>query len=420
MKAILDHIGIAVQDLGKALAFYRDALGLEIEAPEEVYSQRVRAHFIPVGQSSIELLEATTSDSAIAKYLEKRGPGIHHITLRVPDIREALAQLKARGVRLVDEQPRPGAEGSLIAFVHPSAAHGVLVELKQPARRLIESPVTQLPWGHLQLTTVSDGSFRLDGGGMFGIVPKPLWEKKAPPDDRGRIVLAMRALVIEADWGRMIIDCGVGNKLDAKLTDIFGIDRMRNLDHTLAEAGVSPDAIDIVLPSHLHFDHFGGAVVRESGGLRPRFGRARHIIRHGEWDDALHPTERSRGSYFLEDVAPLEAAGVVDFFDDDREIRPGVRVVRACGHTAHHQVVFIESEGKTAVLAADVVPTTAHVDDPWITAFDLFPQDSFTFKQRFLREAIDREYLIFFSHDPSVTAGYVREKDGKRSVQKLI
>ena len=184
MKAILDHVGIAVQDLGKALAFYRDALGLEVEAPEEVYSQRVRAHFLPVGQSSIELLEATASDSAIAKYVEKRGPGVHHITLRVPDIHDALAQLKARGVRLVDEQARPGAEGSLIAFVHPSAAHGVLVELKQPARRLVEQPVTQLPWGNLQLTTVSDGSFRLDGGGMFGIVPRPLWEKKARPDDR--------------------------------------------------------------------------------------------------------------------------------------------------------------------------------------------------------------------------------------------
>jgi len=130
-KAVLDHVGIAVQDIDKALAFFRDALGLEVEVPEEVASQRVRAHFIPVGESSIELLEATASDSAIAKYVEKRGPGIHHITLRVDDIRAVLAQLKARGVRLVDEEPRSGAEGSLVAFVHPSAAHGVLVELKQ-------------------------------------------------------------------------------------------------------------------------------------------------------------------------------------------------------------------------------------------------------------------------------------------------
>ena len=130
-KAVLDHVGIAVQDVDKSLAFFRDALGLDVEVPEDVASQRVRAHFIPVGESSIELLEATASDSAIAKYVEKRGPGIHHITLRVGDIGAVLEQLKARGVRLVDQEPRPGADGSLVAFIHPSAAHGVLVELTQ-------------------------------------------------------------------------------------------------------------------------------------------------------------------------------------------------------------------------------------------------------------------------------------------------
>jgi methylmalonyl-CoA epimerase len=131
MKATLDHIGIAVKDLAEALKFYRDALGLEVEAPEEVSSQRVRAHFIPVGESAIELLEATAEDSPIAKYVAKRGPGIHHLTLRVDDIRAALARLKEKGVRLIDEQPREGAHGSLVAFIHPASAHGVLVELKQ-------------------------------------------------------------------------------------------------------------------------------------------------------------------------------------------------------------------------------------------------------------------------------------------------
>jgi methylmalonyl-CoA epimerase len=131
VKAKLDHIGIAVKDLDQALAFYCDALGLEIEAPEEVPSQRVRAHFIPIGESALELLEATAPDSPIARYLEKRGPGIHHITLRVDDIHAALTRLKEKGVRLIDEMPRPGAEGALVAFIHPSAAHGVLVELKQ-------------------------------------------------------------------------------------------------------------------------------------------------------------------------------------------------------------------------------------------------------------------------------------------------
>ena len=133
MKATLDHIGIAVQDLAQALAFYRDALGLEVEATEDVASQHVRAHFIRVGEPALELLEATAPESAIARFVDKRGPGIHHITLRVDDIHAALARLKAKGVRLVDESPRPGAEGSLVAFVHPSSAHGVLVELKQPA-----------------------------------------------------------------------------------------------------------------------------------------------------------------------------------------------------------------------------------------------------------------------------------------------
>ena len=136
MKAIIDHIGIAVGDLNASLAFFRDALGLELEAPEDVPSQRVRAHFLQAGEAAIELIEPTSSDSPIAKYVAKRGPGIHHVALRVDDIVAALAELKAKGVRLIDEVPRPGAHHSLVAFIHPSSAHGVLVELKQvlPAR----------------------------------------------------------------------------------------------------------------------------------------------------------------------------------------------------------------------------------------------------------------------------------------------
>ena len=135
MKATLDHIGIAVADLGAALAFYRDALGLDVEPPEDVPAQRVRAHFVPVGGAAIELLEATAEDSPIARFVARRGPGLHHVTLRVDDIREALARLKARDVRLIDEEPREGAHGSLVAFIHPSSAHGVLVELKASRSR---------------------------------------------------------------------------------------------------------------------------------------------------------------------------------------------------------------------------------------------------------------------------------------------
>lgn len=133
MKAVLDHIGIAVESVEAALAFYRDALGLEVELSEEVASQHVRAHFIGVGGAALELLEATSDTSPIARFIARRGPGLHHVTLRVDDLAAALARLKARGARLIDETPRPGAEGALVAFIHPASAHGVLVELKQAA-----------------------------------------------------------------------------------------------------------------------------------------------------------------------------------------------------------------------------------------------------------------------------------------------
>jgi methylmalonyl-CoA epimerase len=421
VKAVLDHIGIAVQELDKALAFYRDALGLEIEEPEEVVSQRVRAHFIPVGQSSLELLEATAPDSAIAKYVEKRGPGIHHITLRVDDISGALEQLKSRGVRLVDEQPRPGAEGALVAFVHPSAAHGVLVELKEKPARVPQLEPKRTSIGNLAVVSVNDGTFRLDGGAMFGVVPKPLWDKKAPADDRNRILLGMRPLVVEADWGRLIIDCGLGDKMDAKSADIYALDRRRHLDHALAAAGLSSESFDYVLATHLHFDHFGGATRREAdGSIVPRFPQATYFIRRAEWQDATKPHERNRASYIQDDFVPLDKAGVVGFYDADQEIQPGVRVVRTGGHTGQHQIVFVESGGKTGVFTADLIPTTAHIQDPWIMGYDLFPMDTLAFKRRFIRDAIEREYLIFFEHDPYVAAGIIREQDGKRFVEQVL
>ena len=134
MKAQLDHVGIAVGNLADSLKFFCDTLGLEVEPPEDIASQRVRAHFIPVGDATLEMLEPTADDSPIAKFVAKRGPGLHHVALRVDDIVAALAELKARGIRLIDETPRPGAHGSLVAFIHPSSAHGVLVELKQARR----------------------------------------------------------------------------------------------------------------------------------------------------------------------------------------------------------------------------------------------------------------------------------------------
>jgi methylmalonyl-CoA epimerase len=433
MKAWLDHVGIAVADVNAALAFYRDALGLEVEAPEEVAEQRVRAHFIPVGDPAIELLEATAADSPIAKYLERRGPGMHHLTLRVENIHDALAQLDARGVRLIDKTPRHGAEGALVAFIHPSAAHGVLVELKQPARGArhgharpasLSVPRFHTPTRHtlggLELITLSDGFFHLDGGAMFGVVPRTLWEKRLPPDDRNRIPLGMRPLIVRGEQ-TLIIDAGCGDKMDAKSAEIYGLERTYHLDHALAEAGLSVDDIDIVLASHLHFDHVGGfTAMSRDGRIVPRFPRARYVAHRQEWDDATHPHERNRASYLPENFVPLQDAGVLTLVDDDAEVMPGVRLRRSGGHTMHHQVVMIESGGRTAVFTADMFPTSVHVPDPWIMGYDLYPMDTLGFKRTFAREAIEREYLLFFEHDPSMAAGIIRETNGKRTVERII
>ena len=420
MRAVLDHVGIAVADIEEALAFYRDALGLEIERPEDVPTQRVRAHVIPAGESALELLEATAPDSPIARFVQKRGPGIHHITLRVDDIQAALDHLRGRGIRLIDEQPRPGAQSALVAFIHPSAAHGVLVELTQGPSRIAALTAQRHELGNLSLVSLHDGLFRLDGGAMFGVVPRTLWAAQSPPDDRNRIQLATRPLLVDADWGRLLIDCGIGSKLNAKQREIYAVDRQHDLDQALATVRLSDTDIDVVLATHLHFDHFGGATAQRNGRLEPRFARARYIIRAGEWHEATHPHERNRASYVADDFVPLEAAGVLDLFDDDRTIRPGVRVVRTGGHCPQHQIVFIESGGKTAVFTADLIPTVAHVRDAWIMGYDLYPMDTLAFKKRFIREAIDGEYLIFFEHDPLVAAGFIREKDGKRYVDQVL
>jgi glyoxylase-like metal-dependent hydrolase (beta-lactamase superfamily II) len=297
----------------------------------------------------------------------------------------------------------------------------VLVELKQAKPRTARyrtAPAHKL--GALELVSLSDGFFHLDGGAMFGVVPRPLWEKRLPADDRNRITMGLRPLLVRGERV-LLIDAGCGDKMDAKSADIYGLEREYHLDHALAEAGLTPGDVDLVLASHLHFDHVGGFTSRSADGrLVPRFPNARYLAHRGEWHDATHPHERNRASYLAENFAPLEGAGVLDLLDDDAEVMPGVRLRRSGGHTQHHQVITITSQQETAVFTADMYPTTAHVPDPWLMGYDLYPMETLAFKRAFAREAIEREYLLFFEHEPSLAAGRLREHDGRRVVERVL
>jgi glyoxylase-like metal-dependent hydrolase (beta-lactamase superfamily II) len=323
---------------------------------------------------------------------------------------------------MIDEHPRPGAEGSTIAFVHPSSAHGVLIELKQPAsanQSALRDPppaISRFTLGELELISLSDGFLRMDGGLMFGIVPKAQWSVAAPADARNRVTLGMRPLIV-CGARTMIIDAGLGRKGDAAFEDAYGVDHRYDLDRALADARLAPEDIDIVLASHLHFDHAGGFTVRDpSGRLRPRFPRAQYIVRRGEWEDATHVHSQNAARYQPDNFQPLAEAGVLQLVDDDVTIMPGVRVKRTGGHSTHHQVVLIESGGKSAAFAADLIPTMSHVTESWIPALDLYPMDTLAAKRAFTEDAMAREVLVFFYHDPSIAAGYIREAGGDRRV----
>jgi glyoxylase-like metal-dependent hydrolase (beta-lactamase superfamily II) len=274
--------------------------------------------------------------------------------------------------------------------------------------------------GDIEVRPVSDGTFRLDGGAMFGTVPKTLWERRAPADPRNRIQLGLNALFIRVGQTRILVDAGMGNKLSPREMDLFGVERTRHLDRSLADIGVASGDIDLVIATHLHLDHAGGFTHVVDGVAVPRFVRARYLVRHGEWEDAMHPHERNRASYLAEDFEPLARAGVVDFLYEDTEVAPGVSVWRTGGHTAHHQIVRIDSCGRTALFMADLVPTAAHIDLAWIMGYDLYPVETLAAKKRWVAEAIAGEYVIFFEHDPAIQAGVIRLESGRKCVDALL
>ena len=281
-------------------------------------------------------------------------------------------------------------------------------------------PPPTLTIGPYRVTFISGGRFRLDGGAMFGVVPRTLWSRSAPPDDRNRIQMAMRCLLIEGGGRRVLVDAGSGTKDDPKFRDIYAIEGPEGLTRELEVAGAPPDSIDTVALTHLHFDHCGGGTARGADGrVAPTFPNARYHARRREWEDAHHANERNRASYLSDNYDPLLASGQLEIHDDDHEILPGVSMRLLPGHTAGHQGVFFDIPGERALYPADLVPTVAHLGLPYIMAYDLYPMTTLETKRSILRDATHEGWLLLFEHDPTHRAVRVSGSEAKVTFEKV-
>ncbi|HVE78734.1 MAG TPA: MBL fold metallo-hydrolase [Gemmatimonadaceae bacterium] len=272
--------------------------------------------------------------------------------------------------------------------------------------------------GRLTVHAIQAGGQQLDGGAMFGVVPKTLWDKRIPADVRNRIPMGMRCLLVEHDVGLVLIDTGAGNKETAKFHDIYGIENAGAEGRTMLEDGIRAAGfaladVVLVINTHLHFDHAGGNTFRDADGrVQPAFPKARWLVQRGELAYGTNTNERTAASYFPPNFAPLLEAGLMDLVDGEREIVAGITVLPTPGHTPHHQSVLIDGGGDRAVFLGDLVPTAHHLPLAWIMGYDVEPLVTLETKRRVLRRALDERWLVVFEHDAHTGWGRVRF-DGK-------
>ncbi|MFO7652048.1 MAG: MBL fold metallo-hydrolase [bacterium] len=269
--------------------------------------------------------------------------------------------------------------------------------------------------GDFTLHSLCDGFFGLDGGAMFGVVPRPVWQKLQPPDERNRIRLALRPLLAVNGRHRVLIDTGIGDKSSPEFCDAYRIEKTDTIDASLERAGFSPADITHVILTHLHFDHCGGATHIESGRIVPRFPNARHYVQQAEWELATNPNRRSRAAYLPENFLPLEAAGLLEIVEGDFDPVPGVAAKLTPGHTPGLQLVFIRSGGATALYWSDLLPTRSHIATPYVMGYDLLPLETMEAKERLVGQAVAEQWLCFPAHDTELAAGRIG-RDGGRFV----
>ena len=268
--------------------------------------------------------------------------------------------------------------------------------------------------GNAQLDLLCDGTMRIDGGAFFGVVPRVLWERLLPPDDRNRVPLNLNCPLIRANGKNILVDTGMGNKHPPKRQAIYGLDTGKLLSQ-VREAGLHPEDIHSVVFSHLHWDHSGGGTYHTSTGeLRTTFPRAQYLAQRADWEEATHPNERNRAGYYEEDLEPLRKNNQLELLDGDTEISPGVWCKLTGGHTAGHQIALVEVAGQKACFFGDLVPTTGHLPLAYSQGFDLYHVDLINAKREVLKQAVDEGWLVLFDHETVNPVGRLeKHEDGK-------
>jgi len=262
--------------------------------------------------------------------------------------------------------------------------------------------------GEVAVYGLSDGFFRLDGGAMFGVVPKVLWDRVSPADERNRIRLGLHPVLIQAHGHCILVETGVGSRHDAAFADRFGVEQPPTLVASLAAVGVRPDDVDFVVNTHLHWDHAGGNVMARDGRLTPTFPKATYVVQAADWEEAIHPHERNHGSYRPEDYLSVAEAGLLRLVDGSLELVAGVHLERVGGHTRGTQIVRVTSGGSTLAYLGDLVPTSRHVDYAWLMSYDLYPAETLEQKKRVLPRAAAEGWIVAFPHDPEHHFGRIR------------
>lgn len=272
--------------------------------------------------------------------------------------------------------------------------------------------------GDFELTILTDGTYWLDGGAMFGVVPKPMWSKRAPADEQNRITLGTNSLLIRGNGQNILVETGIGPKLGEKQRQIYN--NQAALLNSFETSKLSPDEVDVVVNTHLHFDHCGWNTYYKDGKPTPTFPRATYYAQHGEWVHGQEQHDRDKVSYISDNYNPLLQSGQMKLLKGDAPIAPGVRVKLFPGHTANLQAVIIESQGKTACYISDLIPTSAHLDPTWVMGYDLDPITCINNRKKFYEVAIPEKWLVVFTHDHEHPFAYVERDERGRPLPRYV